>query len=159
IARLFTAQGRHGRGAARLALSLLAGALIDAVPEAMALGLHLANQAHLGQPLIWAIFLSNLPEALVGAAALRDSGYAARSAVLLWGSILLAVSAFTAAGYLLQRTSDLTEGVLLAIAAGGIVAAVADTLIPTAARFGHHRAGLAAVLGLAMMYALRRAGA
>jgi len=53
-------------------LALLAAVTLDGVPENLALGVSLVGGLSLS--LLVAIFFSNLPEALVGAVAMRESG-------------------------------------------------------------------------------------
>jgi ZIP family zinc transporter len=55
---------------------------LDGVPENLALGVSLVGGASLS--LLVAIFFSNLPEALVGAVAMRESGLRSRTVVLTW---------------------------------------------------------------------------
>jgi len=61
-------------------LALLAAVTLDGVPENLALGVSLVGGLSLS--LLVAIFFSNLPEALVGAVAMRESGLRPRTVVL-----------------------------------------------------------------------------
>ena len=70
---------------------MLAAVTLDGVPENLALGVSLVGGASLS--LLVTIFFSNLPESLVGAVAMRESGTSARTVLLTWslGALLLPV--------------------------------------------------------------------
>lgn len=116
-------------------LALLAAVTLDGVPENVALGVSLVGGASLS--LLAAIFFSNLPEALVGAVAMRKSGTSRRTVVLTWVAcaVLLALAVVlgrATAGVL----SDQVLAVALAFAGGAVLASLADTLMPEAFEHG-----------------------
>ena len=65
-----------------IGFALLAAVTLDGVPENLALGVSLVDDASLA--LLVAIFVSNLPESLVGAVAMRAGGQHMRSVVGTW---------------------------------------------------------------------------
>nr|MBA3327354.1 zinc permease [Solirubrobacterales bacterium] len=70
--------------------ALLAGVTLDGVPENLALGVSLVEGA--SAALLLAIFFSNLPEALVGAVAMRQGGRSPRSVVAIWLACAVALA-------------------------------------------------------------------
>lgn len=141
----------------RTAAALLIGALIDGLPEALALGIDLYAGLDAWLPLLAAISLSNLPESMVASGALRSADYTRATAVWIWSGVALIITALTVTGYALAAiVSPLGESWLLALAAGGIIAVAASALIPTAAKMGNHRAALSAALGVTIILILRR---
>jgi ZIP family zinc transporter len=81
-------------GAAALGWALMLGALLDGIPENLALGATLEESG--GVVLLVAIALGNTPEAISGAAKMRDQhGMSHRSAALIWaatGVVLVVVT-------------------------------------------------------------------
>jgi ZIP family zinc transporter len=77
-------------------LALLAAVTLDGVPENLALGVSLVGGASLS--LLVAIFFSNLPEALVGAVVMRESGQRSRSVVAMWVACTVLLAAAVVLG-------------------------------------------------------------
>lgn len=118
---------------------LLLGALLDGIPESAVIGIGLVAGKGLGQLMMIAVFLSNLPEGLSGASDMMNPAgdtqerYTPRKTLLMWGGVALVCAASSIAGYgLLGDSSDSTVALLLAVAAGAILAMVAHTMIPEA---------------------------
>lgn len=116
-------------------LALLAAVTLDGVPENLALGVSLVGGASLS--LLVAIFFSNLPESLVGAMAMRNSGMSPKAVIGVW----VACATLLAAAVVLGRATAgvLSEPVLavaLAFAGGAVLASLADTLMPEAFEHG-----------------------
>ena len=140
------------RGAAGLAL--LAAATLDGVPENLALGVSLAEGTG-GLALLAAIFVSNLPEALVGAASMRSQGMSTSAIIRLWGlcSVVLVVAVVLGAGPLSGSTPE-TISLPLAFAAGAVIAALADTLMPEAFEHGGPAVALSTAAGFVLSFVL-----
>ena len=83
--------------------------------------------------LLIAIFFSNLPESLVGAVAMRESGRSPRYVIGLWVAcaVLLAVAVVLGRA-LAGGLSDDALAICLAFAGGAVLASLADTLMPEA---------------------------
>jgi ZIP family zinc transporter len=140
------------RGAAGLAL--LAAATLDGVPENLALGVSLGEGTG-GLALLAAIFVSNLPEALVGAASMRSQGMSTTAIVRLWGlcSIVLVIAVVLGAGPL-SGSDPKTISLPLAFAAGAVIAALADTLMPEAFEHGGPAVALSTAAGFVLSFLL-----
>jgi zinc transporter, ZIP family len=140
------------RGAAGLAL--LAAATLDGVPENLALGVALGEGTG-GLALLVAIFVSNLPEALVGAASMRSQGMSTPAIIGLWGvcSMVLVIAVVVGAGPL-SGTDPEAISLPLAFAAGAVIAALADTLMPEAYEHGGPAVALSTAAGFVLAYAL-----
>ncbi len=69
------------RGSA-IGFGLLAAAVLDGIPESLALGVSLVEGG--GLALLVAIFIANVPEALGGATRMRDDGRSATYIVGIW---------------------------------------------------------------------------
>jgi ZIP family zinc transporter len=156
--RLLERRGHAGRAArprgadAAASGSVLAlGALLDGVPEQAAIGIGLAASGEAGVALIAAVFLSNVPEALASAAAMREAGRPSRHVLVLWGGVTLAGAAATAVGRAaLGDASDDLNAVILAVAAGAVIVMLTDAMIPEAVAKGGKAVGLVTCLGFAL---------
>lgn len=134
---------KPGSGAA-----IAVGALLDGIPESIVLGLSLLGGGGVGVPVFAAIFLSNLPEGLSSAAGMKASGRGARYVFGVWGAIAVTTGLSGLLGcLLLEGASPATIAAITALAAGAILAMVADTMIPEAFESTHMYAGLAATSG------------
>jgi zinc transporter, ZIP family len=135
--------------------ALALGALLDGIPESVAIGLSLAQGGRVSIVTVVAIFLSNLPEALSSAAGMRRAGRGRRYVLCLWGGIALMTGLAALAGcVLLAHASQATGAFVLAIAAGAILTMIADTMIPEAFENAHALTGLLLVSGFLVSFSL-----
>jgi len=141
--------------------AIAVGALLDGVPESVVLGLSLVGGAGVGVPVLAAIFVSNLPEGLSSAAGMKHNGRSARYVFGVWGGIAVASGLAGLLGcLLLQDASPTTVALITAVAAGAILAMVADTMIPEAFNEipGRYQlfTGLITTLGFIAAFAISR---
>lgn len=135
--------------------ALAVGSLIDGIPESVALGVGLVAGAGVNPAMLVAIFISNIPEGLAGTADLKKAGRPAKSIFLLWGTVALAAGASSWAGYALLSLADPAWTALsIAVAAGGILTMVADTMIPEAWAVEHDFTGLITTAGFLTAFAV-----
>jgi zinc transporter, ZIP family len=151
-----------GRDDAGAASALLLGAVLDGIPESAVIGITLLDGGSIGVPILAAVFLSNLPEAISSSVGMRAQGMNTWRVLRTW-FLVCAVSALAAAlGYgLLEDASGDLIGWIQAFAGGAVLTMLASTMIPTAYKTEHdagpvaQRAiGLATVLGFALAYLL-----
>ncbi|HEY8467683.1 MAG TPA: hypothetical protein VIL04_12870 [Solirubrobacterales bacterium] len=121
---------RHAAGGS-IGFALLAAVTLDGVPENLAMGVGLVEDA--GATLLVAIFVSNLPEAIVGAQKMREVGMSQRAILTIWtgAAVLLAIPVLLGYGAL-EGVSDSALAWPLGFAAGAVLASLADTLMPEA---------------------------
>ncbi len=106
-----------------------------------------------------AIFLSNVPEGLSSAAGMRKAGRSATYVFGVWTSIAIASGIAAWAGYsVLQDFSPDVVAATTAVAAGAILAMLADTMIPEAFAVAHDAAGLITVIGFLAAFMLSKSG-
>ena len=134
--------------------SIALGTALDAVPEALVLGVTLRA----GGPdlaLIVALALSNFPEALSGTAGMRLASRSSTYVLSLWSGIALGTAATTAfAFYLLSDLSPGVTAILMTYGAGALIAMAAETMIPEAFHNGPRYSGVLAALGFAALILL-----
>ncbi len=135
------------------------GALIDGIPESIVIGLSLLEGGAVSMVAVIAIFLSNIPEGLSSASGMLKAGRSPKFVFTIWFSIAFAsaIAAFT--GYsIFQNFSPEVIAATTAIAAGGILAMLIDTMIPEAFAEVHNWAGLVTVLGFLASFILSKFG-
>ena len=134
--------------------ALLAAVTLDGVPENLALGISLGGETG-SIALLLAIFASNFPESLVGAAQMRDAGYSVRFAFGIWAAAAVVLAAAVVVGELLvPPETETTISLPLAFAGGAVIASLADTLMPEAFEGGGPLVAFATVGGFFISYIL-----
>jgi ZIP family zinc transporter len=135
------------------------GALLDGIPESVVLGLSLLGGKGVGVGVLVAIFISNLPEGLSSAAGMKRNGRSATYVFGVWVGIAVASGLAGLLGcLLLQGASPVLIAVITAIAAGAILAMLADTMIPEAFERTHLYTGLIATVGFMVSFGVQRLG-
>jgi zinc transporter, ZIP family len=146
----FFLDSRLEAGGSNPATALALGAFLDGVPEQLVLGLGIAVGGEVGVSLIVAIFVSNLPEAIGSARAMREHGRDARTIIRLWVVVAVVCLLATVIGYAAgDALSGELEGGVNGFAAGALLVMLTDSMIPEARKAGR-TAGLATVFGFAV---------
>jgi zinc transporter, ZIP family len=142
---------RLEKGSSNPATALALGAFLDGVPEQLVLGLGIAVGGDVGVSLIVAIFVSNLPEAIGSASAMRARGRDSGTIMRLWVAVAAICALATVIGYAVgDMISGELEGGVNGFAAGALLVMLSDSMIPEARRSAGRTAGLATVLGFAV---------
>ncbi|ROS41443.1 ZIP family metal transporter [Amycolatopsis thermoflava] len=137
--------------------AIAVGALLDGVPESVVLGLSLLGGGGIGVSVLAAVFISNVPEGLSSAAGMKQAGRSARYVFGVWGGIALASGAAALLGnLLLAGAAPETIAVITAVAAGAILAMIADTMVPEAFEEAQLVTGLITAAGFLTAFALER---
>ena len=140
-------------------LAIAVGALLDGIPESIVIGLSLLGGGAVGWVAVTAIFLSNLPEGLSSSVGMRKAGRSAAYVFGVWGGITAASGLAALLGYAVFAGlgPEVVAGTT-AVAAGAILAMLADTMIPEAFEEAHEFAGLITVCGFLCAFALTKLG-
>jgi ZIP family zinc transporter len=135
------------------------GALLDGIPESIVIGISLIGGGGVSTAVVAAVFLSNIPEGLSSAAGMKRAGRSATYVFGVWAGIALASGLAALLGNLLLAgaSADLVA-LITAVAAGGILAMLVDTMIPEATENTHEYTGLIAVAGFLAAFWLSKAG-
>ncbi len=95
-----------------------------------------------------AVFVSNIPQALAPSADLRKAGWSVQRLGTLWLAVVLACGVAAALGFVITQYFLGAQGDrAAAIAAGGLLAMLTNSLIPFAYERGGQLAGVATVIG------------
>jgi zinc transporter, ZIP family len=137
--------------------AIAVGALLDGVPESVVIGASLLAGGSVSLVTVVAVFVSNVPEGLSSAAGMAHAGRSRRYIFGLWGAIAIISGLAAVAGYtLLGGASPAVLAFITALAAGAILAMIADTMIPEAVEQAQLLVGLATVAGFLVAFALSR---
>lgn len=148
-------EDEHGGSGMAIAL----GSLLDGIPESIVIGLSLLSGGAFSLVAVAAIFLSNIPEGLSSAAGMKQAGRSAGYIFGLWTGIVLVSGFASLVGFtLFEQASPQLVAATTATAAGAILAMLVDTMIPEAFAEAHDFAGLIAVGGFLVSFALSKAG-
>lgn len=151
-------KGEHG------STGIALGALLDGVPESVAIAISLISGATVSTAMVVAVLVSNLPEGMASTPGFIRSGWSKRRVLELWLGIALAGGIAAALGYaVLGEASGAVLGAVQAFAAGTILTMLASVMMPTAyaeegaggagfrlrvraARVSHHLGGMTMTL-------------
>ena len=137
---------RPGSGAA-----IALGNALDAVPEAMVLGIAL-NDRVIPLALVFAFSVGNFPVALSSTAGMRAAGRSYKYVLLLWSAIAIGAVVAIAAGYVGFRSlGGEWPPRLQAFGAGALLAMTAETMIPEAFHNSPRFSGLLAAFGFGLL--------
>ncbi|MFC5269874.1 ZIP family metal transporter [Adhaeribacter terreus] len=136
-------------------LAITLGTGMDAVPEAIVLGLTLFTHG-VNTPLILAIALGNLPEAISGSVGMLAAGRAKKWVIKVWGGVTLGTILLTVLGFLFagQLSENMVSNLQL-FGAGALIAMVSETLIPEAFHGTPKYSGTIVTLGFALLLIIK----
>ncbi|MFH1726417.1 MAG: cyclic nucleotide-binding domain-containing protein [Elusimicrobiota bacterium] len=138
----------HSEAGGGAALAIWLGILLDGIPESLVIGGSMIGSGTVSLSLIAGVFLANFPEALSSAVGMKQQGYTTAKIVWMWLSlaILTGIGAFIGNltfGYLTPTIAVFVGG----LAAGAMLAMIAETMLPEAAEQRGPANGLMTVLG------------
>ena len=136
-------------------LAIAVGALLDGIPESIAIGLSILHGGAVSVATVAAIFLSNLPEGLSSSAGMQSAGRSAKYVFGVWTAIAFACGLSSLVGYAgFGGVSPFLIAATTALAAGAMLTMIVDTMIPEAFAETHNWSGLIAVLGFLVSFSL-----
>jgi len=128
--------------------AILLGAVLDGIPESIAIGIGLAAGNGVGLSMMIAVFLSNFPEGISGAQGMKIAGKSNFYIMTVWGVTIATSVCASALGYaFLGNASKDIIAVTLSLAAGAMLAMLADTMMPEAYEDGGRLIALATASG------------
>jgi ZIP family zinc transporter len=142
VERRFGSEGSGG------SMGIVVGSVVDGVPESIIFGIQLATGFPLSPSFIAAVFVSNVPQAMAPSADLAANGWSAQRVGRLWLLVVLACGAAAALGFLAADVTGAATGDrMAALAAGGLLAMLTNSLMPFAFERAGAIAGAATVVG------------
>ena len=139
--------GSEGSGGA---MGIIVGSVVDGVPESLILGIQVGVGLTISLGFVAAIFISNFPQAIAPSADLAAS-WGPRRLGQVWLLVVLACGVAAALGFLATAVSGAVEGDrAAAIAGGGILAMLTNSLMPFSFERGGQLAGAATAVGFCL---------
>jgi ZIP family zinc transporter len=142
--------------------AIAVGALIDGIPESLAIGLSTAaasgteggqGDMSLSIALVAGFFLANIPQGISSASGMRVAGRTREYVLGVWAIVVVASTIASIVGAVaFEGVSDVFLAAITALAAGGVLAMLAETMIPEA--FHLNRRFIGAVTAFGFMVAL-----
>lgn len=140
-------------------VAIAVGALLDGIPESIVIGVSLIAAGSVSWVAVIAIFVSNIPEGLSSAAGMKKAGRPFRYVAGVWSAIAVASGIAAVIGYTVCRSvSPDIIAAITAVAAGAMLAMIADTMIPEAFEEAKNAAGLVTVFGFLASFVLTKIG-
>jgi ZIP family zinc transporter len=132
-------------------VAIALGNALDAVPEAMVLGIALRDPV-VPLALVIAFSVGNLPVAWSSTAGMRAAGRSYTYVFLLWSAVTIGAVVAIAAGYVgFGSLSEAWPPRLRAFGAGALLAMTAETMIPEAFHNSPRFSGLLAAFGFGLL--------
>ncbi|HEU4976946.1 MAG TPA: hypothetical protein VFT50_17785 [Baekduia sp.] len=144
-----------GEQAGGSAAAIVIGALLDGIPESVAIGVSLLGGGGVSAAVVAAVFLSNVPESLSAATGLQKAGHSTRWIIGLWTAVVVISAVAAGVGYaVLGGAPDNLVAGIQAFAAGAILTMLADTMMPESFEHGGSVVGLVTVAGFSAAFLL-----
>ena len=132
-------------------MGIVVGAIVDGVPESLIFGIAVTSGEPISIALVAAVWISNLPRAMAPSSELAKQGRSWIKTGGMWAGVVVACALTALLGYAIGVNSETATGAgAAAIAAGGVIAMLTDSLLPFAYSKGGRPAGFWAVVGFAL---------
>lgn len=146
-------ESKFGEGDDAGPLGIVVGSVVDGVPESIIFGIQIALGQVISAAFLGAVWVSNIPQALAPSAALAEAGWKRAKLAGMWGLVVVACAVTAWLGYLAGVGLGATGDRAAALAAGGLLAMLTDSLMPYAVQKGGAQAGIWTVVGFALSLA------
>jgi zinc transporter, ZIP family len=121
------------------------------VPESLIFGIQIAAGSAVSAGFLAAVLVSNVPQAIAPSADLANAGWSAGRTARLWLAVVASCGVAAALGWLGATAFPGANGDrAAALAAGGLLAMLTNSLMPFAYERGGELAGVATVIGFCL---------
>lgn len=139
--------------------AIAVGALLDGIPESIVIGLGILSGGGISVAMVAAVFISNVPEGLSSSAGMRKAGRSMGYVLGLWGAMAVVCGLSAVVGYsVFGAFSPFVVATTTTVAAGAMLAMIADTMVPEAYVETHDLTGLVVVTGFLTSFVLTKLG-
>ena len=137
-----------GDGGGGAAMGIVVGSMVDGIPESAIFGIQVATGYPITASFVAAVFVSNIPQAIAPSADLAKQGWKIGRVAGMWILVLVFCGAASGLGFAIADTfSGVAGDRMAALAGGGLLAMLTNSLMPFAFERGGQLAGVATVLG------------
>jgi CRP-like cAMP-binding protein len=134
-------------GGSNVALAIWLGIALDGIPESLIIGATMEGSA-VSLALIGGLFIANLPESMSSAVVMKKQGSPAWHVIGMWLSLMIMTAVGAALGNVFIAEAPLhLRAMLEGLAAGAMLAMIAQTMLPEAFDHGGWLTGLMTVVG------------
>lgn len=131
------------------------GAVLDGIPESVAIGLTIITGGLVSIATVVAVFISNIPEGLSSSVGMKHMGWNRKSIFGLWFVIAVICGVASLSGYsIFSKFSPDVNAATMALASGALLTMVADTMLPEAFSKTHEYTGLIVAMGFLLSFIL-----
>ena len=135
------------RGGSNVALAIWLGIALDGIPESLIIGSTMEGAA-VSMALIGGLFLANFPESMSSAVVMKKQGTSSWYIFGMWFSLMIMTAVGAAMGNVfIAETPHYLQALLEGMAAGAMLAMIAQTMLPEAYDHGGWLTGLMTVIG------------
>ena len=146
-AEIIHAASQQKSGGSNVALAIWLGIALDGVPESLVIGGSMDGTT-VSAALIGGLFLANFPESMSSASVMRKQGTPVSHIFGMWLSLMIMTAVGAAMGNVFIADAPLfLRAMLEGIAAGAMLAMIAQTMLPEAYEHGGWLTGLMTVVG------------
>ena len=146
-AEMVKAAHSEHRGGSNVALAIWLGIALDGIPESLIIGGSMEG-ATVSLALIGGLFLANFPESMSSAVVMKKQGGSPVFIIGMWVSLMIMTAVGAAFGNLfIADAPHHLHGLLEGMAAGAMLAMIAQTMLPEAYDHGGWLTGLMTVTG------------
>jgi len=133
----------------------IVGALLDGIPESIAIGLILIIGGPLSVSLLVAVFIANLFEGISSSKNMKLGGWSGKSIFKVWTFVLILSAFSTLFSYsIFSHTDHHILSSALSVSAGALISIIADVLLPDAYSETHEFTGFLMALGFLVSFIL-----
>jgi zinc transporter ZupT len=146
-AEVIQAANAERKGGSNVALAIWLGILLDGIPESLIIGSTMEGSS-VSLALIGGLFIANIPESMSSAVVMKGQGGKTWNIMLMWIFLMLMTAIGAALGHLfIAEAPRELQALLEGMAAGAMLAMVAQTMLPEAYDHGGWLTGLMTVTG------------
>jgi len=146
-AEIMQAASATKTGSSNVALAIWLGIALDGIPESLVIG-STVEGASVSAALIGGLFLANLPESMSSAVVMKKQGGSSWHIIAMWVSLMIMTAVGAAFGNVFIADAPLhLHALLQGLAAGAMLAMIAQTMLPEAYDHGGWLTGLMTVVG------------
>ncbi len=146
-AEIMHAASAQKTGGSNVALAIWLGIALDGIPESLIIGSTMEG-SNVSVALIGGLFIANLPESMSSAVVMKKQGGSAWLIIGMWVSLMIMTAVGAAFGNVFVSEAPLhLRAILEGLAAGAMLAMIAQTMLPEAYDHGGWLTGLMTVIG------------